>query len=192
MRTSFEVRLAGGESSWGVLAACILIPGSWGVLAACILVPPCTCPTLEGEEKKRKTRSSVPRFVTPFGPRFLLFPFSNTHTSTGILTRRRQARLPSTGSSIATIAVSWISCRPSPVINTTIASTSGRIHCCHMHEYVHVCIASAATSPAFNTSATSEFVGLLRPDPAESGAYGGASGTCTHTKKCSGTLRACI
>ena len=107
-------------------------------------------------------------------------------------TRRRPARLLSTGSSIGTIAVSWISCRPSPVINTTIASTSGRIHCCHMHEYVHVCIASAATSPAFNTSATSEFVGLLRPDPAESGAYGGASGTCTHTKKCSGTLRACI
>ena len=27
MRASFEVRLAGGESSWGILAACIL-PGA--------------------------------------------------------------------------------------------------------------------------------------------------------------------
>ena len=35
---------------------------------------------------------------------------------TRTLTRRRQARLLSTGSSIGTIAVSWIFCRPSPAL----------------------------------------------------------------------------
>ena len=37
-------------------------------------------------------------------------------TRTRTLMRRRQARLQSTGSSIGTTAVSWISCRQSPAL----------------------------------------------------------------------------